>query len=91
MTDITSTQIIENLGEKRLISELGFTERNLRHIRRQGKFPGSWYYPLKNLCDAHGVYCPVTAFVWKGHDKNHGNPSPRVQDLGDQSTTEASQ
>lgn len=79
MTDITSSKIIDDLGENRLIDELGFTERNLRHIRRQGKFPGAWYSPLKSLCDIHGVYCPLSAFVWKTPDKKHGNAKVEIQ------------
>lgn len=73
MTHITSSEIISKLGEDLLIRELGFTERNLRHIRRQGKFPGGWYSPLKVLCEGHGIYCPLSAFIWKGPDKKHGN------------------
>ena len=80
MTQITSSEIIDKLGENRLIDELGFTARNLRHIRRQGKFPGAWYFPLKVLSESHGVHCPMSAFIWKGVDKKHGNAGADIQE-----------
>lgn len=79
MTHITSSEIISKLGEDLLIREIGFTERNLRHIRRQGKFPGGWYFPLKVLCEGHGIYCPLSAFIWKGPDKKHGDATSGIQ------------
>lgn len=79
MTDYNASHIIKRLGDDILIEKLGFTQRNLRHVKSTGKFSGNWYASVKSLCDAHGIYCPLSAFKWFAHDKKHGNAATDVQ------------
>jgi len=79
MAHITSSEIINNIGESVFIEQLGFTKRNLRHIRREGVFPGYWYASVKALCEKHGVYCSMTAFAWKEPEKKRGNAGKDIQ------------
>ena len=64
--------IIDALTADLLVSELGFTERNLRHARQTGKFASAWYSSLKDLCESHGIHCPLEAFNWKPIAKKDG-------------------
>lgn len=79
MSSYDASHIIANLGAGVIASELGFTERNLRHARTTGKFAGGWYSEIKALCERHGVFCPMSAFSWKVADKKNGNAHGKIQ------------
>lgn len=54
-------QMMDQIGEKAFL-DLGLSQRNLRHIKTQGKFPAMWYLPVKQLLESHGLLCPIEAF-----------------------------
>jgi len=73
-------RIIDALPPGTLQSELGWTERAIRHARSVGQFSGLWYLPIKEICERHLVYCPPEAFVWKAAPaKKHGNNMASAQ------------
>mgnify|MGYP000847628558 FL=1 len=67
-------KIIDALSPDVLQHELGMTERSIRHAKSTGRFAAMWYRPIKELCESHGIYCPLDAFNWKQYAKNSGNP-----------------
>lgn len=67
-----ATQIIEALTADVLKRELGMSDRAIRHAKSSGSFAALWYRPLKELCESHGIYCPLDAFNWKLPAKNSG-------------------
>lgn len=77
---ITAAQIIDALGSQE-IEQLGFSERNIRHVRWTGVFPGMWYGPISEACERIGMECPKSAFKWKSSvvDKKLGHAGEQVQ------------
>lgn len=58
-------QIIDAIGADHLCQRFGVSAHALRFARFKGEFSGSWYAPLKEMCDAGGIDCPLDAFIWK--------------------------
>ena len=79
MSSKPASKIIEQLGDDVFIAELGFTKRNLRHVRTTGRFAAGRYRDVKAICDAHGVQCPLSAFNWKEPDNKIGNGVGKFQ------------
>ena len=77
MSSTPVTQIIEGLPDGSL-ERLGMTPRNIRHAKSSGRFSGLWYRRILNLCNEHGVSCPMDAFNWKGVDNNIGESAPEI-------------
>lgn len=73
--------IINALGEEKLMAELGFTQRNIRHARTSGKFAGAWFDEIEALCHKNNVYCPRSAFAWKRPDQKVGNDNSQLQEV----------
>ena len=79
MSQKPAPKIIEALTPDVLTSELGMTERAIRHAKSSGRFSGLWYEPIKNLCESRGIFCPLDAFTWKSPAKKRGNRERRIQ------------
>jgi hypothetical protein len=85
MTQKHAPQIIEALTSQVLRDELNMTDRAIRHAKTSGTFAAFWYRPLKELCESHGIFCPLDAFNWKDAAKNNGTsgasnkPAPMKQ------------
>lgn len=61
-----AAMIINRIGRKRIRLALGVGETAISNVlSRGGRFPASWYGPLKELCDREGVDCPISAFNWR--------------------------
>lgn len=58
-------EITDTLATDALCARLGVKPHSIRHARTTGTFPASWYAPLKAMCDAAGIECPMSAFNWK--------------------------
>ena len=67
-----AAKLIDEIGHDVLCSQLGFTERNLRHVRSTGQFAAQWYPPVKELAEVRGVDCPLSAFSFKSLPQNVG-------------------
>ena len=65
MNKIATHQIVSHFTAKRLTVIFDVSDHMIRHIRTTGAFPGSWFNPLKILCEAEGIECPADAFTWK--------------------------
>lgn len=82
MQHIEAPQIIDALGEEYFTNALGFTQRNLRHVRATGKFASQWYAEISKACLDQGVPCPLSAFNMKVVDKQIGNAGAKNQVSG---------
>ena len=71
MTIKHASRIISAITPDRLL-DIGMTERTIRHAKSSGRFAAMWYLPIKELCESHGVFCPLEAFTWKAPAKKHG-------------------
>ena len=89
MQHLSAPQLIEAIGEDYFTNDLGFTQRNLRHIRATGKFASQWYGEISKKCFEHGVPCPLSAFNMKVIDKEIGNGSDAFQVLDTEKDKEA--
>lgn len=58
-------QIIEAIGQDAIVSALGVSTHSVRHAKFAGSMPANWYVSVKDLCDAQGIDCPVSAFNFK--------------------------
>ncbi len=72
MTTKHAPRIINAITPDRL-KDIGLTERTIRHAKSSGRFAAMWYLPIKELCESHGVFCPLEAFNWKVSAKKHGS------------------
>jgi len=62
----SAEDVIEVLGRKQIREFLGVGNTAISNaLCREGKFPASWYGPIRQLCDEAGVDCPLSAFNWK--------------------------
>jgi hypothetical protein len=57
--------IIINALPADALQSIGMSERLIRHAKSAGTFAGGWYRPIQELCENHGVACPLDAFNWK--------------------------
>ena len=89
MQHLSAPQIIEAIGEDYFTKNLGFTQRNLRHIRATGKFASQWYGEISKKCLEHGVPCPLSAFNMKVIDNKIGNGPSQFQDSVTKNNKEA--
>lgn len=78
----SAPDIIKAIGEDYFTDVLGFTQRNLRHVRATGTFASQWYAEISSACIEHGVGCPLSAFNMKVVDKQLGNEFAQLQDIG---------
>jgi hypothetical protein len=63
--DKPSHTIIKALGRENIAARIGVSDFSIRHARASGKFPASWYAPLREMCAEAGVACSLDAFNWK--------------------------
>lgn len=57
--------ITDKLGADAICSGLSVTNHSVRHARFTGAFPAAWYRQLKEMCEAEGIDCPLSAFNFK--------------------------
>ena len=57
-----ATDIIDNLGIKRIAGALDITEDAVRLARRRNQIPSAWY---RVLCALAGISLPEDAFTFK--------------------------
>ncbi|WP_212525876.1 hypothetical protein [Actibacterium sp. MT2.3-13A] len=72
MSKSDTHQIIDAIGVDAL-TEIGLSERNIRHAKSSGQFAAQWYERIKFLCDEQGIECPLSSFSFKPIDKNIGS------------------
>ena len=76
-------KIIDALPPNVLQDTLGMTDRAIRHAKSTGMFAAFWYRDVKEICERHGIFCPMEAFYWKGHAKKDGMPDLENQGVGE--------
>lgn len=55
--------LINAIGRSEIARALGMSEKTVRNKARR-RFPASWYWPLKKLCDERGVACSPHMFAF---------------------------
>lgn len=65
MSKPTIISITDALGSEAICRRLGIGPHSVRYARTEGLFPASWYGPLREMCEAAGIDCPMDAFNWK--------------------------
>lgn len=65
--------IIDTLTGEAICAALDVSPHSIRYARTSRQFPASWYRPIKEMCDAVGIPCPLSAFNWKAGAKKNSN------------------
>lgn len=65
-------KITKELGNAAIREAVGVSDHSIRYARTTGKFPASWYAPIKAMCDERGVDCPLGVFNFKITTKKVG-------------------
>lgn len=61
----TTSDIVDKLGREEICDKLGLVTSAVSNACKKGKFPPSWYLPLKKMADDEGIELPDTLFKWR--------------------------
>ena len=59
---ITVEQIVAAVGRKKLRDGLGVSDTAISNASARKAFPAKWYVVTREMCELHGVECPVGLF-----------------------------
>lgn len=61
----TAKDIADQIGRHRLAALLNVSTHSIRYAVTAGKFPASWYLPMKQHCEENGIACDAALFNFK--------------------------
>ena len=62
---ITTSEILETLGQKRVGRALGVVPPSISNAKRVNRFPACWFLVLREMCGEAGLDCPEALFHFK--------------------------